>query len=148
MTHVTPASIAYIATQVRTNSFPFIPFKHTCQVYLQTRFSLSSSSVFSRTDTSTDSERFYNSVLELFDDIEEREEVEELLVWWNRCALPTHHYCDPTEPGICRQIFPNYISVFRPLAKDSALAKIKEKRARTRAAMGGAVGGYVPTRVL
>jgi hypothetical protein len=43
--------------------------------------------VFSRTDTSTDSERFYNSVLELFDDIEEREEVDELLVWWNRCEF-------------------------------------------------------------
>jgi hypothetical protein len=56
---------------------------------VQTRFALSSSSVFSRTDTSTDSERFYNSVLELFDDIEEREEVEELLVWWNRCGLLT-----------------------------------------------------------
>jgi hypothetical protein len=32
----------------------------------------------------TDSERFYNSVLELFDDIDEKEEVDDLLVWWNR----------------------------------------------------------------
>jgi hypothetical protein len=32
----------------------------------------------------TDSERFYNSVLNLFEDIEEREEVADLIVWWNR----------------------------------------------------------------
>jgi hypothetical protein len=51
---------------------------------LQVRFALSSSPVFSRTDTVTDSERFYNTVLDLFDDVEEREEVNELLVWWNR----------------------------------------------------------------
>jgi hypothetical protein len=41
-------------------------------------------------------------------------------------------------------IFPSYSSALRPLAKDSALAKIKEKRARTRAGMGGAVGISVP----
>jgi hypothetical protein len=73
--------------------------------------------------------------------------VEELLVWWNRYAILTRVFIvTPTEPGIRtgRQIFPNYSSVFRPLAKDSALAKIKEKRARTRAAMGGVVGSYVP----
>jgi hypothetical protein len=40
--------------------------------------------VFSRTDSVTDSERFYNSILELFDDVDEREEVDDLLVWWNR----------------------------------------------------------------
>jgi hypothetical protein len=50
----------------------------------QTRFALSSASVFSRTDTVTDSERFYHSVLEYFEDDDERQEVEELLVWWNR----------------------------------------------------------------
>ena len=35
-------------------------------------------------DVTTDSERFYNSVLNLFEDIEEREEVADLIVWWNR----------------------------------------------------------------
>jgi hypothetical protein len=50
----------------------------------QARFALSSVSVFSRTDTVTDSERFYHSVLEYFEDDEEQQEVEELLVWWNR----------------------------------------------------------------
>jgi len=51
---------------------------------MQARFTLTSSAVFSRTDTVTDSERFYSSLLELLDDVDEREEVGDLLVWWNR----------------------------------------------------------------
>lgn len=51
---------------------------------MQVRFALSSSAVFSRTDTVTDSERFYNSILELFDDSDEKDEVDELLTWWNK----------------------------------------------------------------
>lgn len=35
----------------------------------------------------TDSERFYNSMLDLFEDVEEREEVNDLLTWWNRYAF-------------------------------------------------------------
>jgi hypothetical protein len=35
-------------------------------------------------DLATDSERFYNSILDLFDDPEEQEEVNDLTVWWNR----------------------------------------------------------------
>ncbi|RDB19962.1 hypothetical protein Hypma_012733 [Hypsizygus marmoreus] len=35
-------------------------------------------------DLVTDSERFYNSVLHLLEDIEEKEEVMKLLAWWNR----------------------------------------------------------------
>ncbi|KAG1902986.1 uncharacterized protein F5891DRAFT_1127521 [Suillus fuscotomentosus] len=92
MTRVTLPSIAYIATQVR--------------------FSLTSSPVFSRTDTVTDSERFYNSILEVFEDPDEKQEVDDLVVWWNR------------------QIFPSYSSAQRPLVKNSALARIREKRAR------------------
>ncbi|KAG1781183.1 hypothetical protein EV702DRAFT_962815 [Suillus placidus] len=64
MNSVTAASMAYIATQVR--------------------FALSSSSVFSRTDTATDSETFYHSLLDLLEDADESKEVDELLVWWNR----------------------------------------------------------------
>ncbi|RDB25046.1 hypothetical protein Hypma_007811 [Hypsizygus marmoreus] len=67
MTKVTCPSIAYVATQAR--------------------FALSSSSVFSRTDTVTDSERFYNSLLEFLEDNEEQQNVDELLVWWNRYVL-------------------------------------------------------------
>jgi hypothetical protein len=86
MTQVTPASIAYIVTQVSSNL-------HSIQLVLnairlwQTQFALSSSSVFSRTNTTTDSERFCNSILELFDDVEEREEVEDLIIWWNQYDL-------------------------------------------------------------
>ncbi|THH16841.1 hypothetical protein EW146_g3868 [Bondarzewia mesenterica] len=105
MMRVTRASIAYIATQVR--------------------FALTSSPVFSRTDTVTDSERFYNSVLELFEDIEEQEEVNALLLWWNR------------------QIFPSYSTSQRPVTKNSALARIREKRAAIKlaAAAGEAANG-------
>ncbi|KIM77880.1 hypothetical protein PILCRDRAFT_824854 [Piloderma croceum F 1598] len=95
MTQVTPASIAYLATQVR--------------------FALSSSPVFSRTDTVTDSERFYNSMLDLFEDVEEKEEVNDLLTWWNR------------------QIFPAYSSARRAVCKNSALARIKAKRLEQKA---------------
>lgn len=49
----------------------------------QVRFALSSSPVFSRTDTVTDSEKFYNTVLDLLEDIDESVEVNHLLIWWN-----------------------------------------------------------------
>ena len=51
---------------------------------LQVRFALSSSPVFCRSDTVSDSERFYLSILELFNDVEELKEVNDLLAWWNR----------------------------------------------------------------
>jgi hypothetical protein len=51
-------------------------------------FALSSSSVFSRSDTSTDLERFYNSVLDFLDDLEEQDEVVDLLNWWDWCVFP------------------------------------------------------------
>jgi len=100
MTQVTPASIAYIATQVR--------------------FALSSSAVFSRTDTVTDSERFYSSVLDYFEDPDEQEEIRELLVWWNR------------------RIFPGYSSAQRPPAASGARAIMKAKRASRKQAQGAA----------
>jgi len=40
--------------------------------------------VFSRTDTVTDLEQFYNSVMELFDDVDEKEEADVLVAWWNQ----------------------------------------------------------------
>ncbi|KAJ8595139.1 hypothetical protein M405DRAFT_728593 [Rhizopogon salebrosus TDB-379] len=90
MSSVTIASIAYIATQVR--------------------FALSSSSVFSRTDTTTDSETFYHSLLDLLEDPEEFKEVDELLTWWNR------------------QVFPASSAAKRPISANSALSKIRQKR--------------------
>lgn len=55
-------------------------------LFLQARFALTSAQVFSRTDLLTDSERFYDSILELLDDTDERDEVNQLLQWWNRCV--------------------------------------------------------------
>lgn len=72
---------------------------------------MTSAQVFSRTDLITDSERFYNSILELLNDREEREEVEQLMLWWNR------------------QIFPLYTESERLPTKNSALARIRAKRA-------------------
>ena len=50
---------------------------------VQVRFALSSASVFSRMDMTTDSERFYDSILEVLEDADEQEEVRNLLTWWN-----------------------------------------------------------------
>ncbi|KAG2737704.1 hypothetical protein P692DRAFT_20883308 [Suillus brevipes Sb2] len=91
MTAVTAPSVAYIATQVR--------------------FAICSSSVFSRTDTTTDSETFYHSLLDLLEDTDERREVQDLMVWWNR------------------QIFPTSSAAKRSLTANSALSKIRQKRA-------------------
>jgi hypothetical protein len=76
---------------------------------------LSSAQVFSRTDFVTDSERFYNSILDLLNDPEEKEEVEQLLLWWNR------------------QIFPLYTESEPLPSKNSALARICAKRAENQA---------------
>jgi hypothetical protein len=82
MTSVTLASVAYIATQV--GNFIDLFCSLFIALHVQVRFALSSSPVFSRTDLATDSENFYNSVLDLFNDVDELEEVNALLVWWNR----------------------------------------------------------------
>jgi hypothetical protein len=83
MTRVTIPSIAYVATQVCVVQTAFHLY---APVYFlrKVRFSLSSSPVFSRSDTVTDSERFYNSVIELLEDPDEQEEVNALVTWWNR----------------------------------------------------------------
>ncbi|KAF9458631.1 hypothetical protein BDZ94DRAFT_1173208, partial [Collybia nuda] len=80
------ASIAYIVTQ--------------------THFALSLLAVFSCTNNMTDSEHFYNSVLDFLDHPEEKEQVNKLLIWWNW------------------QIFPSYSSAQRPTTKTSILAKL------------------------
>ncbi|KAG1875856.1 hypothetical protein C8R48DRAFT_768711 [Suillus tomentosus] len=80
-------------------------------ILVYVRFSLSSSSVFSRTDTVTDSENFYHSILDLLEDPYESEEVGELMMWWTR------------------RVFPNSSSSQRSISKNSALSKIREKRA-------------------
>ncbi|KAG1813378.1 hypothetical protein EV424DRAFT_1473468 [Suillus variegatus] len=94
MKSITKGSVAYIATQVW--------------------FSLCSSSVFSWTDTVTDSENFYISILDLLEDPDESQEVADLMTWW------TH------------RIFPNSCSSQRGISANSALSKIHAKRAALR----------------
>ncbi|KAG1806688.1 uncharacterized protein HD556DRAFT_1428723 [Suillus plorans] len=89
MNSATIASIAYVATQVR--------------------FALTSSLVFSRTDTTTDSETFYHSLLDLLEDPDESKEVDELLIWWNR------------------QVFPTSSAAKRNITANSVLSKIRQK---------------------
>ncbi|RDB18284.1 hypothetical protein Hypma_000648 [Hypsizygus marmoreus] len=101
MKSVTPASIAYIATQVR--------------------FALSCASQFSRTDTVTDSETFYLTLLDVLEDIDERDNVGELIKWWNRRIFP---HSSPE-------------SIVAPVV-GSALDRIKQKRAEAQAAAAAA----------
>ncbi|KAG2138538.1 hypothetical protein DEU56DRAFT_912402 [Suillus clintonianus] len=93
------------------------PSAAALDVPLKVRFALSSSSVFSRTDTVTDSETFYHSLLDLLEDPEECKEVDELLTWWNR------------------QVFPTSSAAKRPISANSALSKIRQKRIALKRAM-------------
>ncbi|KAG2092958.1 uncharacterized protein F5147DRAFT_747984 [Suillus discolor] len=95
MNSVTIVSIAYIATQV---------CRHI------------SSLIFSWTNTTTDSETFYHSLLDLFKDPDESKEVDDLLTWWN-----------------C-QVFPNSSAAKRPISANSTLSKIRLKRLATKQA--------------
>ncbi|KAG6913088.1 hypothetical protein DXG01_009790 [Tephrocybe rancida] len=101
---VTKASIAYVAVQV-------------C-------FALSSSSTFSRTDTVTDSDRFYQTVLATLHDPDELDDVNPLLRWWNQ------------------QVFPGYEEqAHRTANPQTALARIKARRALLKAARGSQSSG-------
>ena len=51
---------------------------------LQVRFALLALNVFSQTDKVTDSEGFYNLLIDLLEDEEEQDEVGSLLKWWNQ----------------------------------------------------------------
>ncbi|KAJ3547523.1 hypothetical protein NMY22_g1613 [Coprinellus aureogranulatus] len=91
MTSVTIASIAYIATQVR--------------------FALNDAASFCRSaHAGTDSEYFYNLIIDLLEDEKEAVEVADLLKWWNQ------------------QIFPTQVTHARTVDGDSVIAKIKERR--------------------
>lgn len=81
MTRVTAASLAYVATQVGYSTYFVNPILTWSR---QARFALASSPTFTRTDTVTDSHRFYTSMLDLLEDPDEKKEVDELFVWWNR----------------------------------------------------------------
>ncbi|KAG1743916.1 hypothetical protein EDB19DRAFT_1894673 [Suillus lakei] len=59
-------------------------YKHIFMSPSSVCFSLTSSPLFSHMDTDTGSERFYNSILDVFEDLDEKQEVDDLVVWWNR----------------------------------------------------------------
>ena len=50
----------------------------------QVRFALSSAPTFSRADMETDSQALYNSLYRFLDDPDEKEDVAELVQWYNR----------------------------------------------------------------
>ena len=80
MRSTTKVSIAYVAMQVWVMAIAgcfALTFPQAC-------FALTSAQVFSRTDLVTDSEHFYNSILEILDDPEEKGKVDQLMVWWNQ----------------------------------------------------------------
>ncbi|KAI0312970.1 hypothetical protein OF83DRAFT_1066352, partial [Amylostereum chailletii] len=77
----------------------------------QVHFCLSSASVFSQNDKITDSERFYNSLLNHLDDPAEQKQVSKLMKWWDR------------------QVFPGASTAEKPLPPVSALARFAAYRA-------------------
>ena len=96
--------------------------------------------MFTWSDSTTDSERFYNSILELFKDPDEQEKVNDLLTWWNRLVffkVSSGHQLIEFLHIIGRQVFLSYSSAQHPVTKDSALAKIREKRAALKARNSG-----------
>ncbi|KZP21867.1 hypothetical protein FIBSPDRAFT_910647 [Athelia psychrophila] len=98
MNEVTFASIAYVATMVR--------------------FAMSSSACFSRTDYVTDSEKFYKTVMELFNDTRARTRMNELKTWWNI------------------KIFPGSATASGPILTDTPLARIRAMLDAEQAAAG------------
>lgn len=130
-------SITYVTTQVHITPYVF-PFKNVLAGMMQVQFTLSSSLVFSRTDMTTDSERFYDSTLKILEDPEEQQEVQALMKWWNMWALYNTIQKFKLLNMILsinnRHIFPNHVLGLRALKKDCVISKIREKRARAKAA--------------
>ncbi|KAG2092129.1 uncharacterized protein F5147DRAFT_748041 [Suillus discolor] len=99
---------------------PKATFSGNARIHRMTRVTLPSIAYISmQVYMVTDSERFYNSILDIFEDPDEKQEVDELVVWWNR------------------QIFPLYSTAQRPLVKNSTLARIRERRARMKKSVPG-----------
>ena len=90
---------------------------------------------------STDSERFYNTVLELLQDPDEDEEVNALLNWWNKsvhislsdaCAVRTEDISGNSFPVFCQEpnraprtaCSPRYESVASPARAHWKLQKL------------------------
>jgi hypothetical protein len=70
---------------------------------------LSSASIFSSTDKTTDSGRFYLSLFDLLNDAREKRELDVFLAWWNRYMLfqPMKLLESIIEMFIHRKVFPH-----------------------------------------
>ena len=80
MTAVTIATLAYVATLVSALMGPVsLSLAYVTFPASQVRFSLTSSAVFSRNDTTTDSERFYGSIIRFLQLPSVKAEVDALL---------------------------------------------------------------------
>ena len=106
----------------------------SCDPFCRLRFALTSSSVFSRSDTTTDFERFYGSVLQLLDDPEEKAEVDNLLMWWNWYAFDLFY--DLALTILLSQIFPNYSSAQKPAVGGRSL-RVRGERAALKVTQAG-----------
>ena len=63
--------------------FCFIFSKANLKYNFKARFALSSSSIFSKSNIITDSERFYYSLLKLLENPNATKKVDSLVAWWN-----------------------------------------------------------------
>ena len=61
------------------------------------------------------------------DDREEKEEVDQLLMWWNR--QDSYNPFEICADDLRKQIFPLYTDVERLPSQNSVLARIQQKRA-------------------
>ena len=91
----------------------------------QARFALTSAQVFSCTDLITNSEHFYTSILNLLDDTDKKDEVDQLLMWWNRYVFIVNVV--PVQMTVFRQIFPLYADREWVPSKNSTIAQIRQK---------------------
>jgi len=76
-----------------------------------------------------DSEWFYNSLLEIMDDLAETKEVQALLNWWNQCvAYSPITTITNKYPSMAKYIFPSFTTILHPASSNWASTKIHEKR--------------------
>ena len=67
--------------------------------------------------------------MEFLDDPAEKTEVDVLLNWWDWYDIHYLYIDCAADPAFCSQVFPSHIKRTQGVTKQSALAKLKEKRA-------------------